>query len=262
MYSYEFLKDLCELSDLAYLDKKNLENTFLVRPIVKDFSIIYNCTFLKFIHTEEDCQLFICRTNDTLIVIFRGTESFKDVLTDINFTRGYLKMNKFTKVLVHKGFLKYFNSILEELENEVFNNIFEVNNFLFTGHSLGGALASIAACYFSFRYKQYKVSCATFGSPRAGSRSFVKLFNKNVEESYRFVNDCDPVPNLPSSLRFSHVKGCKLLHNNEVSNQTRKNRVWLIIKNFFHSIFAFKFNFFKDHKCKEYIRDIDILIKK
>lgn len=261
MYSNNFLKDLCELSELAYLDKNNLEKTFFVRPITKEFSIIYNCKFLKFIHTIEDCQLYICKYNDTIIVIFRGTESLKDVLADIHFTRDYLKLNKYKKVLVHKGFLNYFNSILDELETVIFNNLEEVYNIIFTGHSLGGALATLASCYFSFNYKQFCISCVTFGSPRVGSRSFVNCFNKNVEESYRLVNEHDPIPNLPSSLRFSHVKGFKLLLDDIILDKSFFAKKWRVIKNIFFSIFSFRLKFFSDHKCKQYIKDLELLNK-
>jgi len=70
----------------------------------------------------------------------------------------------------------------------------------FTGHSLGGALATLAA----FRTvsekwaKSEEVLVYTFGQPRVGSYSFATAYNHLVPNSYRVVNaGWDLIPHIP-----------------------------------------------------------------
>lgn len=59
-----------------------------------------------------------------------------------------------------------------------------------TGHSLGGAMATIAAS----RLKDKATCLYTYGSPRVGSRTFVKSFDV---PHYRHVNNNDVVVKVP-----------------------------------------------------------------
>lgn len=65
-----------------------------------------------------------------------------------------------------------------------------------TGHSLGGAMASIAATDLAIK-KIVTPVLYTFGQPRTGDSTFAQLTAKNVPRSYRVVNANDPVPHLP-----------------------------------------------------------------
>lgn len=58
----------------------------------------------------------------------------------------------------------------------------------YVGHSLGGALATLAAMYFGSIYPDVRHVCITFGAPRVGDKAFVSEFKKHVDESVRCVN--------------------------------------------------------------------------
>jgi triacylglycerol lipase len=60
--------------------------------------------------------------------------------------------------------------------------------FYYCGHSLGGALSTIAALTFGAMYPDARHVCITFGSPRVGDTVFTDLFHKHVDESVRCVN--------------------------------------------------------------------------
>ena len=72
---------------------------------------------------------------------------------------------------------------------------------IITGHSLGGAIATLAAAEMelvnaSSRYNVSRVY--TFGSPRVGNAKFATWYNNNtMSESYRVVHNKDIVPHLP-----------------------------------------------------------------
>ena len=70
-----------------------------------------------------------------------------------------------------------------------------------TGHSLGGAMATIAAS----RLKDEIEALYTYGSPRVGTRKFVKSFS-NVEH-YRHVNNNDVVTSIPLAF-MGYVHHC------------------------------------------------------
>lgn len=157
----------------------------------------------------------------TLHVVFRGTKGAADVKIDIDEVRASLfPGNK--DVLVHSGFLEQFRAaqpfILEVFEKN--KDLIETVHF--SGHSLGGALATLAACYFSPIIRAVagcKIKCHTFGSPRIGNKAFVAWFDGKVDESYRILNFKDPVPLLPLNGFYSHIfGGLEISDKNTVKN--------------------------------------------
>mmetsp|Transcript_17381 Transcript_17381/g.31186 ORF Transcript_17381/g.31186 Transcript_17381/m.31186 type:complete len:368 (-) Transcript_17381:54-1157(-) len=78
---------------------------------------------------------------------------------------------------------------------------------LVTGHSLGGAMATLAALDLQTRYNQeYKVRMINVASPRVGDFSFEKIFCSHVPDSLRLVMDKDIVPDVPKF--FCMFKHC------------------------------------------------------
>ncbi|KAJ1372520.1 hypothetical protein KIN20_034696 [Parelaphostrongylus tenuis] len=70
-----------------------------------------------------------------------------------------------------------------------FNDIRYVDyNITFTGHSLGGALATLAAARIARNYwRGDQITIYTFGQPRVGDVEFALSFDKMIKESYRVV---------------------------------------------------------------------------
>ncbi|XP_053403188.1 lipase ZK262.3-like [Mercenaria mercenaria] len=68
-----------------------------------------------------------------------------------------------------------------------------------TGHSLGGAIASIASAHLSFDnvIDKDKTTLYTFGMPRTGDRSYAKNHDRLVPKSWRIVHFRDIVAQLP-----------------------------------------------------------------
>ena len=63
-----------------------------------------------------------------------------------------------------------------------------------SGHSLGGALATLAA--FDIRKELLKASrsevqvlCYSFGAPRTGNHAFAKEYNRMVPDTWAVIND-------------------------------------------------------------------------
>lgn len=67
-----------------------------------------------------------------------------------------------------------------------------------TGHSLGGAVATLAAAYL--RKAGNAVDLYTFGSPRVGNSAFADFVSAQAGSEIRVTHVDDPVPRLPPLL--------------------------------------------------------------
>jgi triacylglycerol lipase len=79
-----------------------------------------------------------------------------------------------------------------------------------TGHSLGGALATLFTMENGHKNKAFDIKlCCTFASPRVGNLEFARSFDLLPIESWRIVNQHDIVPKLPPHfplvLEYDHV---------------------------------------------------------
>ncbi|PRP77468.1 hypothetical protein PROFUN_14323 [Planoprotostelium fungivorum] len=97
----------------------------------------------------------------------------------------------------------------------------------FTGHSLGGALATIAVADLvaegSLDREQTPLHLITFGSPRVGNRAFVNRTQGMLSGSWRLIHNRDPVPRLPPLYtpywKYYHI-GNAVLYNYEHTEYT------------------------------------------
>jgi len=64
-----------------------------------------------------------------------------------------------------------------------------------TGHSLGGALATISSIHLMETLQPHEedLVCVTCGSPRVGNSYFADLYSRCVPNSWRIVLSGDPV---------------------------------------------------------------------
>ncbi len=127
------------------------------------------------------------------VLVFRGTEQRpKDFLADIEIGA---KAMSTSGVQVHEGFSKAIDSVWDDINGELATLRCPV---FYTGHSLGAALATLAA---SRRAPQ---AVYTFGSPLVGNQAFVTSLGS--VPVYRVVDDSDAVTLVPPEvLGFRHV---------------------------------------------------------
>lgn len=134
-----------------------------------------------------------------------GSGAF-DVLADWLVNLNFDRASSVQGGQVHSGFKKALDEVWDPPDCEgndslkkYLENIRENGRekVWFTGHSLGGALAVIAAA----RYEE-AAGVYTFGAPRVGDREFVKRF---AAPAYRFVNGEDVVTGFPLRGRYRHV---------------------------------------------------------
>jgi triacylglycerol lipase len=113
--------------------------------------------------------------------------------------------------MVHQGFLNAWKSIREKvwaILSDMMLRKAGSGRLVMCGHSLGGALATLAApdlaCLVEPQYKK-NLSVITFGAPKVGTKEFKKAFDALIPASSRVVTIYDPVPKLVIN-DFVHVK--------------------------------------------------------
>jgi alpha-beta hydrolase superfamily lysophospholipase len=73
-----------------------------------------------------------------------------------------------------------------------------------TGHSLGGAIATLAAA--QLRNDGYNVTLYTFGAPRIASSTLSSYITNQAGGNYRITHWNDPVPRVPPTLmNYVHI---------------------------------------------------------
>ena len=251
-------KDILDYANYSLLSYKELEEVKNLFDSKEDLLInCINCP--RYYSGNTGAQLYILNHKSNLIVVFRGTEEIKDIITDINMKKTKMKLSSHQYPEVHSGFLNQFMTVEDKINDEIKKYLREnekERNIIFTGHSLGGALATLAYCYFNDKYGNISnMGMVNFGSPRVGGKNFYKLFNKNCKNSIRIVNRYDPVPCLPTRRKYKHVNKREWVINKDIKT-TVKHRYYWVIKNTILSIFGWGYSSFKDHSCENYIEEI------
>lgn len=102
------------------------------------------------------------------------------------------------KSAVHSGFQKVFKSMQPTLEKQLAPLLNTNSNGIVhcAGHSLGGALASLAAIWIKQRFGN-RVALYTYGAPRVGLNDFALKSSGSIDNIYRCLHGDDPVPMVP-----------------------------------------------------------------
>lgn len=103
--------------------------------------------------------------------------------------------NKDSPIRIHSGFLAGYISLRSEVHNIVKQDTTSTG-FVFCGHSLGGALARLGAVDVQYNFNK-EVVVYTLGAPNVGNKEFEESFNKRIKHSVFYINDGDPVPEVP-----------------------------------------------------------------
>jgi predicted lipase len=161
--------------------------------------------FEFFIDDKKTClQVGITTKENRIIVSFRGTESSRDMFYDM------LTFKKeINNVGIHYGFYKHlfsksnYISMINKINSLLNENL--LYEIYITGHSLGGALATLFGYKLSQEFSNIIVNIVTFASPKVGDRRWRNLFNsiKNINYTRIVINN-DPVILFPF-INYYHV---------------------------------------------------------
>ncbi|KAA8494630.1 Lipase [Porphyridium purpureum] len=120
------------------------------------------------------------------------------------------------KPRVHRGFARAYDAMRADVQllvTELFGSegrfMTKHPRLFVTGHSLGGALATLCAFDLALHLElpKNRISLYTYGSPKVGNRAFARRFSVLVPHSWRVVNKDDFITNNPKDTweHYEHV---------------------------------------------------------
>jgi triacylglycerol lipase len=253
---------MAQASSIAYKLEKSLGS---VERFVKSEWGMEDFHFIQ----KDDTECFIAANKDVIFLVFQGTEksSLRDWITDCKFRKRLGPWN----LGVHRGFKTALEIAWDEIDALIENLNKRAKRPLFiTGHSLGGALATLAAAQCV--EERIPVNAMyTFGQPMAGNSSFAEKFDRVFKSAYRFVNNEDIVTRIPFELfNFSHV-GCLCYFDNRKKLHIQPEKSFVFrdryegvevrsLQNLRHLRHLYP-NEVDDHKIEEYIYNIEKALK-
>lgn len=222
------------MAEMAYLDGKE------AKAKNKDFGI----TGHKFWDVDgAQCHAFW--NKEEYVLAFRGTEpdELSDLLADLNaIPRGAM-----TRGLVHSGFRGELDKLWPAIHKH--QKAHKSRKLYITGHSLGAAMATIACSRFEEETKVEQLT--TFGSPRVGTRKFVKHV---TTPHMRFVNNNDIVTKVP--LWIMGYKHHGTLQYINFYGNIRKLTTWQAIKDKWRGYRSGLLDGALDHGMANYVKHL------
>jgi triacylglycerol lipase len=175
------------------------------------------------------------------VLSFRGSDDLGDWIKDLELYE--IKQHVEYPGLVHDGFA----TRLALLWPRIISKIPQNGDLVIVGHSLGGALATLA----SVRLKDagYATTVFTFGSPRVGNSVFSAAYKC---DHFRFVNRADIVPHLPPF----KVIGEQYLHVNTLKWIDFNGRLALENEHYLLEAIESRDMVIEDHYIENYIAAI------
>ena len=181
---------LCLGSSLAYSDEQTVKDALSNRN--------WSCQFFNVQKSLIDVQAFIGECETHSVLCFRGTEptSVIDWVKNLKMWRTHFIGGK-----AHAGFQDEWEAVRPLIEKRLPWD----KPLLVTGHSKGGAIATLAA--YQLRLSTADVAGVyTFGSPRVLDYSAAKGYQSWLgQNTFRCFHSNDPVPRTPWAIRFKHV---------------------------------------------------------
>ncbi|KAJ4384228.1 hypothetical protein N0V86_001075 [Didymella sp. IMI 355093] len=167
-----------------------------------------SATVLEYSKTETltDVTGFVAidHTNSLIVVSFRGSQSIDNWLTNLDF--GFVATDICAGCSAHAGFWQSWLDARDAVTPAVQAATKQYPNYRVsvTGHSLGGAVASLAAA--QLRNQGVNVALYTFGSPRTADSVLGNYVSRQSGGNYRVTHYNDPVPRVPLlAMGYVHI---------------------------------------------------------
>jgi hypothetical protein len=134
--------------------------------------------------------------NNNLTIAFEGTNTASTIWKDIQLYQS--TKSPFSPGKVHSGFLSLYENSRPYIQTIL--SRYPGANITFTGHSLGGAIASLAT---ADEWPAASVRAVTFGAPQVGDQEFSTWFQKSGKTLDRVIQKSDPI--VVGNLNFNHM---------------------------------------------------------
>ena len=166
----------------------------------------------KMIDAKQEVELSMGIENRVLYIAFLGSVSKMDWVHNFMFWKKPYKQMK-DVFFVHAGFLKIYQIVRDDINEYIQHHLSDFDTVYISGHSLGGAIATLCNEDLSFLREQspllwqHKVTkCVTTGAPRVFATLFNRVPKGRCDTMLRVVCRSDGVPSLPFAfMGYKHV---------------------------------------------------------
>ncbi|MCV3212761.1 50S ribosome-binding GTPase [Plectonema radiosum NIES-515] len=177
-------------NDLIKFTDYNVPVKVLLGFIDEELIIAFEGTVLANINQETDIflNMVICMFCNFLPVLRLPQKSLNSLIDEQQIKEIYGGE-------IHLGFALLMEEILPKIQSEI--KQLKPKTICLTGHSLGGALATLAAYRLRKQGFSIPISIYTFGAPRVGDSAFASKYEDSKVLHFRIENQNDIVPHLP-----------------------------------------------------------------
>ncbi|KAF2021737.1 alpha/beta-hydrolase [Aaosphaeria arxii CBS 175.79] len=173
-------------------------------PLVEAADTKSLAEFQDFPGTDVTGFVAVDKSNKMVVVSFRGSLSPANFATDLNFAPTATDLC--AGCTAHSGFWQSWVDARPGVMAAVRNVSATYPNFklVTTGHSLGGAIATLAAA--QLRNEGKSVAMYSFGAPRVAPERLSQFISNQPGGNFRITFGQDLVPRLPPSLfKYVHI---------------------------------------------------------
>mmetsp|Transcript_17905 Transcript_17905/g.41753 ORF Transcript_17905/g.41753 Transcript_17905/m.41753 type:complete len:410 (-) Transcript_17905:45-1274(-) len=157
------------------------------------------------------------------VVAFRGTRNFDNTITDLEWNSAEVPASwKCKGCHAHAGYLQTLVQVEEKLMAAIQDSgCSRTEGIVMAGHSMGAALATLAAWLLQEKHSYKLTTVYAFESPRVVDVAFAKEFDEKVGKrvpTWRLTHYPDLVPFLPlESVAFMHVQREVFFHKHSTT---------------------------------------------
>lgn len=143
-------------------------------------------------------------TRNLTVIAFRGSRSLRNFVTDLDYSTN--RTDLCPGCDAHGGFWQAWQEARADIlaAAKIAADLHPEFKLVVTGHSLGGALATL--CAAELRKMGYPAALYTYGSPRVGNQALAHFVTNQPGGNYRVTHTNDPIPHLPLIVMgFQHI---------------------------------------------------------
>jgi len=212
IFTTELAKYFLNFASFGYCTIKEMEERSCCQELLESegWDIIVKETI-----NLDNYNFAILKNNQSrkIIVTFPGTRGKYQFLEQVYYSNGVpFDGDKKEKIM---NYFKQVWVLIKSVIGENLKLLYEIYpdyQYVFTGHSLGGAMASIAALdsvkYGSLKRSEISPVLITYGQPRTGNDIFANEVMKHIPIIYRVVRQGDFIATFPRCAYEKNLNTC------------------------------------------------------